>query len=142
MTIDNNAWMTTSGGPIAITMLEAPRVDTTLRKPYGHRATEQTVTGLVKLLRKCEDNRLQCSLVSYKSLAKGYKVSVFFLGFTPGLCGENSAAGMNEKEWDDHCSHVEKIIEQHIPNAITYKEPFTGNRKFQFRWEAYIQTRD
>lgn len=135
--IEMNKRWTKEGG--SITYLEAPRVDWGLRKPYGHKLTEAKLSELIDELKdRAKNVLLQYGSVDSKRLIHGRKVSVWLLGFWPGACGDER--GVTKEQWEYQCARVEEVLFATIPDAITYKEEWSSERKFQFRWHAYVMT--
>lgn len=114
-----------------------------LRKPYQHSLSEHEFQNLFAGLKVCETKTLQCYLVARKPVTYGWKIQVFLLGYRPGLCGDNaSSEGITKIEWDALTEHIRAIIKGYVPSAQINIEQWHTNKKFQFTWETYIQTRE
>jgi hypothetical protein len=104
--------------------------------------SEDDFKSLYKGLLKCSDPRTQCFLVDRKSLVYGYRLHLFVLAFRPGLCEVEDERGLDESEWKELTSKIKAHIYSFFPLAEIYVEKWSNSRKFQLRWETYIQTRE
>lgn len=115
-----------------------------LRHPYEHALTEEQWKELYAALRRvCKSAKLQCDLVDRKPITYGYKINVFLLGYRPGLCGDGGTSeGITQLEWDALTSTLRHVIKSAVPSAVIHPEAWSSVKKFSFRWETYIQTRE
>ena len=134
----NQEWMEDHGAYI---ILKAPKVNKELKGLYGHETKRENVLSLIsklKEIKKSENNKLQIYLLETKHLKRGYKISLFLLGYDPTLM--KTEYGMSERMWIDLTNEIKNVVSEIIPDAVFYVEPWTTTDKFSFRWEAYIKT--
>jgi hypothetical protein len=125
-----------------LTLLTPPKKQSNLRKPYEYEASKQTVEDaaaqLKKLAREYQNGgKIQIGMIETKSLAFGKKIELFYLGFAPGLCGDNR--GLVAAEWDKLISDTKQIMDNISTEIPMYVEPWIANRKFQARATLYIK---
>lgn len=137
----NNAeWLQNYSSPVGtITVLEAPRLKTAgLRYPY-----EKQVSVPIKVLKDAfkkiaNTDKLQCYLVDFKRISKGYRLDIFLLGYDP-YCG--LSLGVTKAEWEQIVADVYGVITQYIGNdKWMYVEDWSTKSKFQARYSIYLQT--
>lgn len=118
----------------------------TLKKPYDHLvpiAEFRVMQDSIKSKLKEWDGkikgtrlRMQCTLLNVKPVTYGRKVGMWMLGYKPGATGDES--GVTKEEWDLACSTMTALIKSAVPEAIIHKQEWGSERKFQYRWDAYI----
>lgn len=135
----NKSWEQTSGG---ITLLEPPQRESGLRKPYQYKMAEPEILKLkAALLTALQPwkSRLQCSLVEFKRTGLGFRVTVFLLAWPntweqPG----KQKFYVSPEDWNETANTLKEALKPLDPDAPVYVEPWTGERKFQARFETYI----
>jgi hypothetical protein len=127
-----------------VTMLIQPRhVTPGLRKPYEWLLQWDEVDATILHLRGIANNhkaRLQCDLVKSKSLAFGKRVEIFLLGYRPGFCGDDGK-GVTQEEWSTIGDKV-RLALRYLDGAKPYIEPWSADKKFELRFEAYIAIKE
>jgi hypothetical protein len=117
-----------------------------LRKPYEYivpiKRFAKHFDKINKTLKQIkEDETFQCAGIWKKSISKGVKLNIFMLGYTIGLCGDNS--GVTKKQWDETTNEIQKQLTSLLgEDAKMYIEPYCDNKKFQARFQAYIMYKE
>jgi hypothetical protein len=140
---DNKKWRQNVPSNIGMLgLLVPPKVKTSLPKPYQYEAPIAAVQDMVRQLKIEEksDRKLQCYLVATKPVSKGIRLTIFMLGYQPGLCGESgTGAGLDKSQWEAMTGTVRMILEHDLGKVPLYVEPWRKGKKFQARFETYIK---
>jgi hypothetical protein len=135
-------------GPITVIETRRKNRPVGLRKPYEYVLPLIEVNEIVSELRtalrgptaptmRASCGVFQCAEVSCKRLARGVKIDFFILGYRPGFCG--ATTGVTLPQWESVTKLVQDILTSYLgDDALAYIEPYSEDRKFQSRWEAYI----
>lgn len=128
---------------ITITEVNSRRLENKpdIRKPYEYVSNVdrtpfiKTVRSLLNQLQKT--GKLQCHIISSRSMAFGYKLELFALAFAPNYCGDKR--GITETEWNQ----LVETLQQHLfsllgQDALLYAEPYSTTKKFQLRFSTYV----
>lgn len=114
-----------------------------LRKPYEYilpkAAADLGYKTLHDFLKGWERDRskFQHAAAWKKGLTKGFKLKVFVLGYTKGLCGDTT--GVSREEWMVVTTRVKEILVSWLgKDARAYVDKFTKTDKFGLHFEAYI----
>lgn len=87
------------------------------------------------------DDYLQCWMVDIKKLTYGFRFTLFVLSSSE--LNTNNKKNITEQTWDDLSSYLQKQLIDYLGDtAEIYKEPFSTTRKFQLRYETYVQELD
>lgn len=112
-----------------------------LKKPYEYAIDMakfndgyQTIAEYFKTL----EPEFQCALVRKKPITYGVRFDVFLLGYSVGLTGDDT--GTTQAKWESVVKKVQIMLNKLLGSDVKmYIEPFNTKRKFQVRFETYIQ---
>lgn len=111
-----------------------------LRKPYKFALPFETFStfqrGIKSLLSEDEKGKVQCVILSCKSLAFGMRVTIWLLSPPPGF---TARPGMTKDEWDAVCARITEFVTRALPGAMPYKEEWMPDAKFQYSFETAIR---
>jgi hypothetical protein len=113
-----------------------------LRKPYEYLLSMAEIGTLNAALRDIASEfkgQLQCSLVSFKSLAFGKRVEVFFLGYRPGYCGDES--GITKLSWQKLTNDFVAALSA-LPDAKPHIREWSDQSKFDIRFSTHIAAKE
>jgi hypothetical protein len=140
----NQSWkQTLTGNGITVEVLQPPyQKRKGLRYPYTRTSTTKKVLAFKAKMKEMskfyQDVKLQCFHTPVERKTYGWKVSVFMLGYKPGLCG--SPEGILKEEWEKLAKDFTVLLSKLTgePESV-YMEPWSDESKFQIRWEKYLQ---
>jgi hypothetical protein len=135
----------TTSGPV-LTVIETARKNRPagLNKPYEYVLRRTVADSKFKSLqdylrrRDMDVRKFQYCAICRKTLAKGFRLNLFILGYTKGLCG-NPDKGVTRQEWTNVCAKTQKALFGMLgQDAKAYIDEFSDSKKFQMRFEAYV----
>ena len=112
-----------------------------LRKPYEYSLSIKDSEALVKEMRAGIKGvrGFQCAGVGKKGLARGIKLDFFLLGYRPGLCGDDEE-GVSREVYGKTVGALQQALTKYLgKDARVYAEPYSLKKKFEARFETYIQ---
>lgn len=131
------------GNRSVISLSQPDQGETGLKAPYQFKVHARTASDLASILRQWVDGRgLQCNLIKSKPTTYGIRLSVFLLGYTHGLCGDDSK-GIDAEDWENVTEKVTQMLKDNLgENVLPYVDEWSDDQKFQMRWEGYIMFRE
>jgi len=137
-------WLQELGSNVGkVGLLVAPQQGLTgLRKPYQFEIPAQLFFRMSKVINNIETFKLcQHGGVMTKPTKYGSRFEVWVLGYATGFL--EGDGGVTELEWNALVKRITGILTEVLGESVKpYAEAWTAERKFQFRFETYIQFKE